>query len=188
MIPVMSTHISRASATLGPCEPTLAILQAIVAGHTSTIPFENLDVVAKRPIRLDLPALHEKLVHHTRGGYCYEHNLLLLDVLQRLGFQAKGLAARVHRSRPPGMLPPRSHMLLWRRSRRGTPYRRCRVRHGADRPFGLGCRARAADAARRLPACARPTGNLTCRSGKPRAGPTFTASRSSRKCRSITRL
>ncbi len=78
----------------------------------STIPFENLDVVAKRPIRLDLPALHEKLVHHTRGGYCYEHNLLLLDVLQRLGFQVKGLAARVHGSRPPGILPPRSHMLL----------------------------------------------------------------------------
>ena len=96
----------------GPREPTLAALRAIVAGHTAAIPFENLDVLAKRPIRLDLPALREKLVHHKRGGYCYEHNLLLLDVLLTLGFRAGGLAARVHRSRPPGVIPPRSHMLL----------------------------------------------------------------------------
>ena len=29
------------------------VLQSIVAGHTAAIPFENLDVLAKRPIRLD---------------------------------------------------------------------------------------------------------------------------------------
>jgi N-hydroxyarylamine O-acetyltransferase len=96
----------------GPREPTLAVLRAIIAGHTAAIPFENLDVLAKRPIRLDLPALREKLVHQRRGGYCYEHNLLLLDVLLALGFRAGGLAARVHRSRPPGVIPPRAHMLL----------------------------------------------------------------------------
>jgi N-hydroxyarylamine O-acetyltransferase len=96
----------------GPREPTLAVLRDIVAGHTATIPFENLDVLAKRPIRLDLPSLHEKLVRRSRGGYCYEHNLLLLAVLQAFGFRAGGLMARVHRSRPPGVTPPRSHMLL----------------------------------------------------------------------------
>src|SRR5207253_6169300 len=78
----------------------------------AAIPFENLDVLAKRPIRLDLPSLHGKLVRDCRGGYCYEHNLLLLHVLLGLGFRAGGLAARVHRSRPPGVIPPRSHMLL----------------------------------------------------------------------------
>jgi N-hydroxyarylamine O-acetyltransferase len=96
----------------GPREPTLAALRAIIAGHTASIPFENLDVLAKRPIRLDLPSLREKLVHHQRGGYCYEHNLLLMDGLLGLGFRAGGLAARVHRSRPPGVVPPRGHMLL----------------------------------------------------------------------------
>jgi len=97
----------------GPHAPTLAVLRGIIAGHTATIPFENLDVLAKRPIRLDLPSLREKIVHHRRGGYCYEHNLLLLDVLLAIGFRAGGLAARVHhRSRPPGVIPPRSHMLL----------------------------------------------------------------------------
>jgi N-hydroxyarylamine O-acetyltransferase len=96
----------------GSHEPTLAVLRAIVAGHTAAIPFENLDVLAKRPVRLDRPSLYDKLVRHRRGGYCYEHNLLLLGVLQGLGFRAVGLAARVHRSRPAGVVPPRSHMLL----------------------------------------------------------------------------
>ena len=70
----------------GPRQPTLAALRAIVAGHTAAIPFENFDVLAKRPIVLDQPSLHEKLVRHRRAGYCYEHNLLLLDLLLALGF------------------------------------------------------------------------------------------------------
>ena len=96
----------------GSLNPTLATLQAIVAGHTAAIPFENLDVLLKRPIRLDLPSLREKLVHRQRGGYCFEHNLLLLDVLLTLGFSAAGLAARVQLGRPPGVVGARTHMLL----------------------------------------------------------------------------
>jgi N-hydroxyarylamine O-acetyltransferase len=96
----------------GSREPTLAVLQAIVAGHTTAIPFENLDVLAQRSIRLDLPSLREKLVRLRRGGYCYEHNLLLLDVLLGLSFQAVGLLARVRLGVPTGVVTPRSHMLL----------------------------------------------------------------------------
>jgi N-hydroxyarylamine O-acetyltransferase len=96
----------------GPREPTAEALRGIVAGHTAAIPFENIDVLAKRQIRLDLPSLLKKLVNNRRGGYCYEHNLLLLDVLLTLGFRAVGLAARIHRSRRGGVVPPRSHMLL----------------------------------------------------------------------------
>lgn len=55
---------------VGPREPTLVVLRASVAGHTAAIPFENLDVLAKRPVRLDQPALREKLVYQQRGGYC----------------------------------------------------------------------------------------------------------------------
>jgi N-hydroxyarylamine O-acetyltransferase len=96
----------------GPREPSLAVLQALVAAHTAAIPFENLDVLLKRPIRLDRPSLYAKLVHGRRGGYCFEHNLLLLDVLTELGFDATGLAARVQWGRPPGSVGPRTHMLL----------------------------------------------------------------------------
>jgi N-hydroxyarylamine O-acetyltransferase len=96
----------------GPREPTMAVLQAILLAHATTIPFENIDVLLKRPIRLDLPALYEKLARGRRGGYCFEHNLLLCDVLRRLGFRAVGLAARVQWGRPAGAIGPRTHMLL----------------------------------------------------------------------------
>ena len=47
-----------------------------------------------------------------RGGYCYEHNLLLSHVLQQLGFLVRGLAARVLWNVSEGTVRPRSHMLL----------------------------------------------------------------------------
>jgi N-hydroxyarylamine O-acetyltransferase len=96
----------------GPREPTAEVLRGIVAAHTAMIPFENIDVLMRPPIRLDLPSLLKKLVRNRRGGYCYEQNLLLLNVLQTVCFSAVGLAARVHRTRPSGVVPPRSHMLL----------------------------------------------------------------------------
>jgi N-hydroxyarylamine O-acetyltransferase len=96
----------------GPREATLAVVQTLVARHSAAIPFENLDVLLKRPIRLDLPSLYAKLVGKRRGGYCFEHNLLLLDVLRRIRFSAVGLAARVQWGRPAGTIGPRAHMLL----------------------------------------------------------------------------
>ena len=96
----------------GPREATLAVLQTPVARHSAAIPFENLDVLLKRPIQLDLPSLYAKLVGKRRGGYCFEHNLLLLDVLRRIGFNVVGLAARVQWGRPAGTIGPRTHMLL----------------------------------------------------------------------------
>ena len=70
----------------GSREPIAQVLRGIVAAHTATIPFENIDVLTRPPIRLDLPSLLKKLVHNRRGGYCYEQNLLLLNVLRALGF------------------------------------------------------------------------------------------------------
>ncbi|MBL8941547.1 MAG: arylamine N-acetyltransferase, partial [Myxococcales bacterium] len=96
----------------GPREPTLATLHAIVAAHTRTIPFENLDVLLGRPIVLDIESLLGKLVHDHRGGYCFEHNGLLLFVLEALGFEAQPLSARVRLQRPRDFTPPRTHMFV----------------------------------------------------------------------------
>jgi len=94
----------------GPQEPTLAVLEAIHLAHATHIPFESVDVLLGRPIRLDLAGLQAKLVAGRRGGYCFEQNLLLAAVLRELGFDVKQLAARVrHRGDKP---LPRTHMLL----------------------------------------------------------------------------
>lgn len=92
--------------------PTLETLRALVLRHTEAIPFENLDPLLGRPVRLDLPSLERKLVHSGRGGYCFEHNLLLRHALEALGFPVVGLAARVLWDAPEGAITPRSHMLL----------------------------------------------------------------------------
>jgi N-hydroxyarylamine O-acetyltransferase len=64
-------------------------------------------------VLLDAEALQAKLVGSRRGGYCFEQNGLMLQVLSDLGFAVTPLAARVR-----WMLPedaprtPLSHMLL----------------------------------------------------------------------------
>jgi N-hydroxyarylamine O-acetyltransferase len=57
-------------------------------------------------------ALLQKLVLQQRGGYCFEHNLLLGHVLTTLGFTVHGLAARVVWMQAPGTALARTHMVL----------------------------------------------------------------------------
>ncbi|WP_244817133.1 arylamine N-acetyltransferase [Caballeronia sp. Lep1P3] len=92
--------------------PTLDTLRALHLLHPQAIPFENLDVLLGRPVRLDLASIERKLVHNRRGGYCYEHNLLFRSVLEALGFRVKSYAGRVLWGRDASATPPRTHMLL----------------------------------------------------------------------------
>jgi N-hydroxyarylamine O-acetyltransferase len=87
-------------------------LQAIVAAHVATIPFENLDPLLGLPVKLDRVALERKLVFEGRGGYCFEQNLLLEAALQAIGFEVSGLIARVLWTRPEDAVTPQTHMLL----------------------------------------------------------------------------
>ena len=96
----------------GSREPTLETLQSLHARHAAAIPFENLGAFLGEPIALDLASLHAKLLAPGRGGWCFEHNMLFSHVLEALGFRLARLAARVRWNVPPGVVAPRSHMLL----------------------------------------------------------------------------
>lgn len=96
----------------GDPSPTMETLRAVLRLHPQYIPFENLDPVLRIPVKLDLPSVVNKLVSTRRGGYCFEQNLLLKSVLQSLGFNVKGLGARVIWNRPVDAITARSHMLL----------------------------------------------------------------------------
>jgi N-hydroxyarylamine O-acetyltransferase len=96
----------------GTAAPDRATLEAIHRLHPQAIAFENLDPLLGVPVRLDAAALQDKLVRSGRGGYCYEHNLLLMHVLKALGFDVRGLGARVLWRAAPGALTARAHMLL----------------------------------------------------------------------------
>ena len=93
----------------GPREPTLAVLKALHDLHPRTIPFENLDVLLGREVKIDLGSIQAKLVGGGRGGYCFEHNGLFAAVLRALGFRVTEMAARVQWGRPEGLVGPRTH-------------------------------------------------------------------------------
>jgi N-hydroxyarylamine O-acetyltransferase len=96
----------------GPREPSLAVLGAVVAAHAAAIPYENIDVLLNRGIRLDIDAVQRKLVHNRRGGYCFEQNTLLEAALQSLGFAVTRLAGRVVRGLPDPSEAGRVHKIL----------------------------------------------------------------------------
>lgn len=86
---------------------TLALLHR---AHIAAIPFENLDIILGRGVRVDLEHVEAKLVDRHRGGYCYEHGVLFGAVLERLGFRVDRLLART--GDPLEHPRPRSHLVL----------------------------------------------------------------------------
>jgi N-hydroxyarylamine O-acetyltransferase len=97
----------------GPREASLATLRELHYLHPQAIPFENLDPLLGRPVKLDPASLQAKLVEGGRGGYCFEHNTLFANVLRQLGFKVQEATARVRWSVPPGVKTPRTHCLLF---------------------------------------------------------------------------
>jgi len=93
----------------GSLAPTAGTLAALHRAHVVSIPFENLDLLLGRGIRVDLDSVQNKLVAERRGGYCYEHGLLFAAALERLGWTVSRVLARVGDAE---RLRPRTHMAL----------------------------------------------------------------------------
>ncbi|KAL7581497.1 hypothetical protein ACA910_022066 [Epithemia clementina (nom. ined.)] len=95
----------------------LETLTRIMAAHSRSICFENCDVVLGKVVSMKPNDVEHKLVHHNRGGYCFEQNTLLKMALQQLGYSVTPFLCRVLWSRPDTNydLPPQStftHMAL----------------------------------------------------------------------------
>ncbi|MBQ2433963.1 MAG: arylamine N-acetyltransferase [Clostridia bacterium] len=71
------------------------------------IAYENLDILAGIPLRLDADALFEKIVLNGRGGYCFELNGLLSGMLAEMGFSVTERFARFLRGEKE--IPMRRH-------------------------------------------------------------------------------
>lgn len=78
----------------GALRPSVETLRGLHRAHISAIPFENLDLLLGRKIKIGLADIEDKLVQRRRGGYCFEQNLLFAAVLERLGFKVTRLSAR----------------------------------------------------------------------------------------------
>jgi len=95
----------------GATSATYPTLAGLLHAHMAAIPFENLDVLLGRRVRLDLEGLQAKLVQARRGGYCFEHVTLFAAVLENLGYAPMRHSARVVLVNP-RTAAPRTHMFL----------------------------------------------------------------------------
>lgn len=94
--------------TLPPATPNgLAALQL---AQRQAIPFENIDVLLGREIRIDDDAVFAKLISDRRGGYCFEQNILLASAVRAMGIAVRPVLARVWLSAD--STPPLTHMAL----------------------------------------------------------------------------
>lgn len=104
----LDAYLTRLGVDGGPAD--IDTLGRLHRAHLDRIPFENLDVLLGRGVSVDLPDVAAKLVAGRRGGYCYEHALLLGAALERLGFAVERRLARIG---DPDVQPmPRSHLVL----------------------------------------------------------------------------
>ncbi|MDF3833815.1 arylamine N-acetyltransferase [Cupriavidus basilensis] len=93
----------------GSGEPDMETVAGMMRCQIFTVPFENLDVQAKKAVSLVPEEIVGKILDRQRGGYCYEVNGIFAMALQALGIPYQFVAAR------PMFYPvkrPKTHMAL----------------------------------------------------------------------------
>jgi len=78
-----------------PSEPSYDLLATLTQSHAAMFAFSSVGVRLKNDLPLDLHHLFERIVRDRRGGYCFEQNSLMFEVLQELGFKVDIKLARV---------------------------------------------------------------------------------------------
>ena len=75
--------------------PDLSFLGDITRRHVATFAFSSVGPRLGDDLPLDVESLYRRIVVQARGGYCFEQNGLLYEVLEELGFGVKLYLARV---------------------------------------------------------------------------------------------
>lgn len=96
----------------GDLSTNMETLKKIHQLHPEYIPFENIDSYTGSVPSLDLENIFQKLIVEFRGGYCYEQNLLLSEVLKYLGFKVELQLGRVLWRKDENSTAAKTHLLL----------------------------------------------------------------------------
>ena len=73
----------------------LGFLGDLVGRHVATFAFSSVGVRLGEELPLDFESLFDRIVVQRRGGYCFQQNGLLFEVLEELGFSPALYLARV---------------------------------------------------------------------------------------------
>jgi N-hydroxyarylamine O-acetyltransferase len=90
--------------------PTPELLSSVQLAMATRIPYENLDILRGVPLSLDYGDLYDKIVLRHRGGYCFELNGFLGEVLRSLGYGVTEYMARYLRGECE--IPMRRHRVV----------------------------------------------------------------------------
>jgi N-hydroxyarylamine O-acetyltransferase len=87
-------------------------LAAVHRAHATTIVFENFDSSSGQRVALDVDNLADKMITRGRGGYCFEHNMLLKAALEAMGLGPVDLMLARVRIGGTGADRPLNHLVL----------------------------------------------------------------------------
>ncbi len=88
----------------------IEFLKALQSAHIAKYSFNSLAVVLGQSISLEVSDIFHKIVRQHKGGYCFEHNKLVQNVLADLGFDVRLLLARVVYNQD--VDSPRTHRMM----------------------------------------------------------------------------
>nr|WP_315029886.1 arylamine N-acetyltransferase [uncultured Chryseobacterium sp.] len=96
----------------GEIEKNINVLKKIHQLHPKHIPFENIDSYTGTVPSLNIDDVYQKLILDFRGGYCFEQNLLLSEILKYIGFEIELQLGRVVWKREEDSTAAKTHVLL----------------------------------------------------------------------------
>lgn len=86
------------------------LLERLQYAHVTRIPYENIDILAGKPLPLDYDGQFDKIINHARGGYCFELNGLFGHLLADLGYGVTTFMSRYLRGET--QIPMRRHRVI----------------------------------------------------------------------------
>ena len=102
---LLDRYLARVDIEAG--QPSLSLLNQIVSRHLALFPFASVGPQLGDPLPLDPESLFDRIVARRRGGYCFEQNGLMFEILNELGFEVTLVLARVLHD--PASHPPLTH-------------------------------------------------------------------------------
>ncbi len=69
-------------------------IKRLIECHSYTVPYENIDIIHKKDISLNIEDILDKVVTKGRGGYCFELNYAFSWLLKELEFNVTEYFAR----------------------------------------------------------------------------------------------
>jgi N-hydroxyarylamine O-acetyltransferase len=90
---IVRQYLEELGVVLG--ESNYDLLATLTQRHVATFSFGSIGVRLQDDLPLDLTHIFERIVRDRRGGYCFEQNSLMFEVLEELGFEVEIKLARV---------------------------------------------------------------------------------------------